>query len=163
MDNGSGIPEQDGAGATRPSPPQSASSGAAAFAAERRYADIVTSCRLSVPEVTGFVAEARVDPELQEINYQEHIKAWVAIIFEIRSRTTTQSTYIKTSALTTFWHLVAKSNNSYALYGCEMSGGHYCGIIQSTRHRIWQSLNDEYSRECKTGIHAMVKIDIASL
>ncbi|CDJ50081.1 hypothetical protein, conserved [Eimeria brunetti] len=60
------------------------SSGGAALAAERRYADIVMSCRLTPAEVTGFVAEAKVDPLVQEISYTEHIKAWVATIFEIR-------------------------------------------------------------------------------
>lgn len=58
--------------------------GGAAFAAERRYADIVLSCRLTPKEVTGFVAEAKVDPHVQEIAYSEHIKTWVATIFEIR-------------------------------------------------------------------------------
>lgn len=62
----------------------SSSSGGAALAAERRYADIVMSCRLTPAEVTGFVAEAKVDPLVQEISYTEHIKAWVATIFEIR-------------------------------------------------------------------------------
>lgn len=72
-----------------PSPPGSAVSaaGGAAFAAERRYADIVLSCRLTPPEVTGFVAEAKVDAHIQEISYAEHIKAWVATIFEIRLAT----------------------------------------------------------------------------
>ncbi|KAL8430593.1 hypothetical protein Efla_000538 [Eimeria flavescens] len=69
-----------------PTPPASAMSmsGGAAFTAERRYADIVLSCRLSPQEVTGFVAEAKVDPHGQEIAYSEHIKAWIGTIFEMR-------------------------------------------------------------------------------
>ncbi|CDI75728.1 hypothetical protein, conserved [Eimeria praecox] len=72
--------------ASSPPPLNSVSSlsGGAALAAERRYADIVMSCRLTPAEVTGFVAEAKVDPVVQEISYTEHIKAWVATIFEIR-------------------------------------------------------------------------------
>ncbi|XP_026190867.1 uncharacterized protein LOC34620855 [Cyclospora cayetanensis] len=66
--------------------PTSATSagGGAALAAERRYADIVLSCRLTPSEVTGFVAEAKVDPHAQEISYAEHIKGWIGSIFEIR-------------------------------------------------------------------------------
>ncbi|KAL8270680.1 hypothetical protein Esti_005396 [Eimeria stiedai] len=68
------------------SPPALAASaaGGASFAAERRYADIVSSCQLTQQEVTGFVAEAKIDSRSQEIKYSEHIKAWVGIIFEIR-------------------------------------------------------------------------------
>lgn len=72
------------AGSPLPLNSVSSLSGGAALAAERRYADIVMSCRLTPAEVTGFVAEAKVDPLVQEISYTEHIKAWVATIFEIR-------------------------------------------------------------------------------
>lgn len=82
--NGTAATSLDNGGFSPPAPATS-SSGGAALAAERRYADIVMSCRLSPPEVTGFVAEAKVDPLVQEISYTEHIKAWVATIFEIRS------------------------------------------------------------------------------
>ncbi|CDI81155.1 hypothetical protein, conserved [Eimeria acervulina] len=81
--NGSGSTSGE-AGSPLPLNSVSSLSGGAALAAERRYADIVMSCRLTPAEVTGFVAEAKVDPLVQEISYTEHIKAWVATIFEIR-------------------------------------------------------------------------------
>ncbi|PFH38198.1 hypothetical protein BESB_005390 [Besnoitia besnoiti] len=58
--------------------------GAAAAAAERRYADVVASCRLSVQEVTGILAEAEVDEQQQEVAYHEHIRTWIPIVFEMR-------------------------------------------------------------------------------
>ncbi|KAF4638581.1 hypothetical protein TGRH88_061890 [Toxoplasma gondii] len=63
---------------------QGGSPGSAAAAAERRYADVVASCRLSVEEITGFLAEVEVDEHHQEVAYQEHIKTWVPIVFEMR-------------------------------------------------------------------------------
>jgi Ca2+-binding EF-hand superfamily protein len=43
----------------------------------------VQQCQLSDAELRGFVAEADID-ERQEIQYVEHIKMWVPIIFELR-------------------------------------------------------------------------------
>ncbi|CBZ55975.1 conserved hypothetical protein [Neospora caninum Liverpool] len=67
-----------------PSGLQSGPAGSAAAAAERRYADVVASCRLSVEEITGLLAEVDVDDQRQEVAYQEHIKTWIPIVFEMR-------------------------------------------------------------------------------
>eukprot|EP00428_Durinskia_dybowskii_P068361 CAMPEP_0170391690 /NCGR_PEP_ID=MMETSP0117_2-20130122/19802_1 /TAXON_ID=400756 /ORGANISM="Durinskia baltica, Strain CSIRO CS-38" /LENGTH=445 /DNA_ID=CAMNT_0010647795 /DNA_START=8 /DNA_END=1342 /DNA_ORIENTATION=- len=44
----------------------------------------VQSCQLSDAEMRGFIAEAEIDPNTNEISYVEHIKTWVPIIFELR-------------------------------------------------------------------------------
>ncbi|PHJ17159.1 28 kda a-kinase anchor [Cystoisospora suis] len=58
--------------------------GSAAAAAERRYADVVASCRLSAEEITGILAEVEIDEHQQEVSYQDHIRTWIPIVFEIR-------------------------------------------------------------------------------
>jgi len=50
---------------------------------EAMHHESVQQCQLSDAELRGFVAEADID-ERSEIQYVEHIKMWVPIIFELR-------------------------------------------------------------------------------
>ena len=44
----------------------------------------ISSVQFNHHEMTGFIAEARVD-ELNEVNYEEHAKTWVPITYELRN------------------------------------------------------------------------------
>jgi len=50
---------------------------------EAMHHESVQQCQLSEAELRGFIAEAEID-EREEIQYVEHIKSWVPIIFELR-------------------------------------------------------------------------------
>lgn len=55
----------------------------------RRFLEVVRNesvqaCQLSDAELRGFIAEAEIDSDSQEIAYMDHIKTWVPIIFELR-------------------------------------------------------------------------------
>lgn len=83
--NGNSGAEPNGkAGSGNSSAPAAGPAGSAAAAAERRYADVVASCRLSMEEITGILAEVDVDEHQQEVSYQDHIRTWIPIVFEMR-------------------------------------------------------------------------------
>merc|ERR550514_1290515 len=52
------------------------------FLAAMRH-EMVSSCQLADHELRGFIAEAPLD-EQGGVNYVEHVKTWVPIIFELR-------------------------------------------------------------------------------
>jgi hypothetical protein len=52
------------------------------FLAMMRH-EMVAQCQLSDAEIRGFIAEAVVDED-SEIAYQDHVKTWVPIVFELR-------------------------------------------------------------------------------
>ena len=44
----------------------------------------ISSVQFNHHEMTGFIAEARVD-ELNEVNYEDHAKTWVPVTYELRN------------------------------------------------------------------------------